>query len=72
MSNAAMHEKWNEKCHLVRKAQGRYNQDPSPTNYSKLQNALYEKGLFEEVAGPNALVTHTGQGHNCAWTLCGC
>lgn len=70
MSNAAMHEKWNEKCHLARVAQGRYNQDPSPTNYSKLQSALYERSLFEEEMDPGALVTRTGQGRNYAWTLC--
>jgi hypothetical protein len=55
MSDAAMHEKWNEKCQL---AQERYHQDPSPTNLSEMQKALYERGLFEEEMDPSASHTH--------------
>lgn len=58
MKNADMHEKWMEKCDLAREAQETYNQDPTPTNLSELQKALYERGLFEEEMDPSASHTH--------------
>ncbi|WP_456490109.1 hypothetical protein [Marinobacter nauticus] len=58
MKNADMHEKWMEKCDVAKKAQDKYNKDPSAENLSELKKALYERGLFEEEMDPDASHSH--------------
>lgn len=58
MSATDIIEKWHEKCRLAHEAQERYDQYPTPTNYSELQQALHERGLIEEEMDPGATHSH--------------
>jgi len=48
MSTVELIEQWLEKCDLAHQAQTRYDQDPTPTNYSRLKcyefHTEYPKG----------------------------
>lgn len=52
MKTAELIEKWLDKCDLARLAQERYEEDPSPTNYTKLKRAMCERRLMEERVDP--------------------
>lgn len=58
MKTTDMLEKWLEKCQLAWQAQDVYDRDPSPTNYSALEKARYERGLMEEEIDPRASHAH--------------
>ncbi|TYC57410.1 hypothetical protein FMN52_12695 [Marinobacter sp. BW6] len=54
MKTTELIEKWLDKCDLARLAQERYEEDPSPTNYTELKNAMSERRLMEERVEPRA------------------
>ncbi|PHQ27408.1 hypothetical protein CLH62_07530 [Marinobacter guineae] len=58
MSTSESLEKWHRKCEEAHIAQETYNEDPTPTNYSALQKALYERGLMEEEMDSDASHSH--------------
>lgn len=59
MKTAELIEKWLDKCDLARLAQERYEEDPSPTNYSELKRAMCERRLMEERIDPRPTLRTT-------------
>ncbi len=45
-------DKWLDKCDEARMGQQRYEDNPSPTNYSTLRQALRARRLMEERLDP--------------------
>jgi hypothetical protein len=54
MKTTDLIEKWLDKCDLARLARERYEEDPSPTNYTELKRAMSERRLMEERIDPRA------------------
>ncbi|KEF30523.1 hypothetical protein D777_02465 [Marinobacter nitratireducens] len=55
MNKTEVIARWDEKCREATWAKAVYEQDPSPTNYSVMKRALFEKGLAEHELNAGAV-----------------